>query len=364
MQWVGEGIAVSIGKQLHQSSFRVMDPNVRVQFMESLGFPPDARLSQGSMIRLAQEAGADYAVVGHCESEGNSIRLSVRIFDLHTLKYGGTMSAGGTLSALPQMENELAWLILANTGMRESLSRSQFEARMRKIPNPAFRLYIQSLRSSHKSEIRRLLQSAVEAFEDFPEAHWRLGELYFQEGNCNSAMPHLKAAGKEPYFRSKGAFMMGTCFLRMGDFTEAIQAFAPIKDLQPSIEVFNNLGVAYLRSGEYPLALNAFREASGLVPLHPVVTLNLALTKQLMGDTAGARHTAEEALKSNPDDRMLRFFHGFLLQNNKEGIDASEIWNETQIPPSDIEKLLLEPPQNWSIIFQDWPPSRADMWND
>jgi len=330
--------------------------------MESLGFPPDARLSQGSMIRAAQEAKADYALLGHYKTEGNSIGLSVRIFDLHTLKYGGTMSAGGPLSALPQMENELAWLILSNTGLRESLSRSQFKARMRKIPDSAFKLYIQSLRSSNKSEIRGLLKSAVETFKDFPEAHWRLGGLYFHEGNCKNALPHLKSAVKTPYFRSKGAFMMGTCLLQMGASGEAVRVLAPIKEKGHSIEVFNNLGVAYLRSGEYTLALKVLQEASAVDPMNPVVFLNLALTRHLMGDEAGAMYTAEEATKANPGDRMLNFFHGFLLQNRGKSDAASEISSRTQIPRTDIEKLLLEPPQSWSLLFQDWAQSDAPNW--
>ena len=45
------------------------------------------------------------------------------------LKLSGEMIANGPLSALPQMENELAWLMLTNTGLESADSRKNFQKR-------------------------------------------------------------------------------------------------------------------------------------------------------------------------------------------------------------------------------------------
>ena len=82
-----------------------------LEFIERMNLPLGAQLSRGSMIRIAQTAAADLAVMGTFSGSAKNLKITVRILDIKTLKLSGGISANGPLSVLPQMENELACLM-------------------------------------------------------------------------------------------------------------------------------------------------------------------------------------------------------------------------------------------------------------
>jgi len=165
--WLSEGIVMSLGEQLKSRSLNVLSRNERIQIVESIDLPPDGRLSRGSMIRVAQKAGADLLVMGKFSGMERNLKIALRVLDLKTLKLSGEITANGPISALPQMENELAWLILSNVGLERSGTRERFQQRMRKIPNPAYAFFIQSFDTSNQSNQVDLLKKAVESYRDF-----------------------------------------------------------------------------------------------------------------------------------------------------------------------------------------------------
>jgi hypothetical protein len=129
--WLGEGIAHSLGEQLNSRHVVVISRKERIQLIESADLPPGGRLSRASMIRVAQRAAADLLVMGKISGIERNLKIAVRVLDLMTLKLSGEIVANGPVSATPQMENELAWLILSNVGLdrggtRENLLRFDF----------------------------------------------------------------------------------------------------------------------------------------------------------------------------------------------------------------------------------------------
>jgi hypothetical protein len=180
LAWLGEGIAFSISGQLGGSGIKVVDREQRLQLVQSLDLPPDAHLSHGSMIRVAQEGRADLVVLGSFLGTEQNLKIAIRILDVKNLKLSGEMAANGPLSAMSQMENELGWLILSNTGLQKGLSREDFSRRRRKIPNAEYASFIQSFSAAGRNEQMRLLQKTVNGFKEFPEAHFYLARLYFQ----------------------------------------------------------------------------------------------------------------------------------------------------------------------------------------
>ncbi len=173
-EWLGEGIALSIGDQLQDRDLKVIRRSERIQVVETMDLPPGGRLSRGSMIRVAQQAEAALLVMGSFSGSPQSLKVALRVFHLRTLKLSGEMTANGPLSALPQMENELAWMILSNVGLEKSGTRADFQKRTRKATNEAYACYIQSFGSSSKTSQIRLLKKAIELYRDFPKAHFQL----------------------------------------------------------------------------------------------------------------------------------------------------------------------------------------------
>jgi Flp pilus assembly protein TadD/TolB-like protein len=360
LEWLSEGIAVSISKQLGSHHVKVIDREKRVTVTENLNLPVGAQLSRASMIRIAQQAPADLAVMGTCEGTQAKLRISVRVLDMHALKLSGKMSANGPLSALPQMENELAWLILTNTGIEKSLPREKYQERIRKIPNAAYACYIQSFGASGESEKIRLLQKAVEAYRDFPEAQFRLGSLYFHQGECRSALFHLELGDGGFATHLESEFMKGTCYMQSDRLEEAIQIFSQLLKVSRSFEILNNLGVTYLRAGENIPALNVLTEAKALAHADSTISLNLAVTHYLQGNGSVARSVLQDATNSDPNNGMLQFVLGFFLKNQGENEQAAEALSRARSLGINVEKLLKEDPKTWSGVFLNWSPQIRD----
>jgi len=349
--WVGEGIAESISAQLGSPLVSVMESNQVTDLMESMGFFRGVRLSRGSMIRIAQQASADLAVMGSFEEMERDIRISVRVFYLESLKLSGTISANGPLSALPQMENELAWQILTDIGIEESPSREKFYERTRTIPNSAFELYIQSFGAPSENAQRRLLLKAVKTYGNFPEAQHRLGNLYYGTGDCKSAQQHLMLSVSDGDTQHEVEFIMGTCYAKTDQLRLAIDSYTRIlQDFRPFV-VLNNLGVVYLRGNEITLALDAFNEANIQAPADSIISLNLAIAQQIQGNTSMARGTVEGAIYANPKNGMLQFLLGFLLKSQGEEEKAGIALQEATNLGIHIEELLAEDPKTWAQLF-------------
>lgn len=348
--WIGEGIALSISTQINSRELRTIDRDDRIQIVESLDLPPGAPLSHGSMIRVAQRADANLVIMGAYSGSERNLRISIRLLEVKSLKLSGEMVANGPVSALPQIENELAWLILSNNGLNKDYSRPKFQEKTRKIPNLAYSCYIQSLTAPGEKDQIQLLLKAVSSYRDFPEAQFRLGRLYFRKGDCGSALPHLVLGRSNAEDQVESDFMRGTCYIQSDQLSQAIQSLWGLKDSR-SYESLNNLAVAYLRKGDLALATNALLDSRNLARNNETVILNLALVRHLQGNDTEALSLLEEAVKSNPKSGLLHFLLANVLMAKGEPDKAIPEFSKAKGLGIKTEKLQAEEPKMWSRVF-------------
>jgi tetratricopeptide (TPR) repeat protein len=339
---------MSLSEQIAGRTVKPIDRSERLQWIEALDLPPGAPLSRGSMIRIAQRASADLAVFGSSEGTSQNFRISVRVLEVRNLKLSGEMVVNGPLSVLPQLENELAWLILTNMSLESASSREKFRERMRSIPNSAYAFYIQSLDAADENSRLRLLVKATDEYRDFPKAHFQIGRLYFQKGNYDGAISHLRRAHDEGDMEQNREFMMGTSYLQKGQPVQAIQSYEPMLHVARSFEVLNNLGIAYLRKGDTASALNALLEAKRLAQSDATVSLNLALARHLQGNDSAAVNVLEDAIRSHPRSGMLQFLLGYLLKIQGENEKAAIASGKAKSSGINFDKLKLDDPMSWS----------------
>ena len=352
LSWLSEGITLSISGQLSASGIRVVTRNERFQLVENLDLPPDAHLSHGSMIRVAQEGKADLIIWGEFSGSERNLKVAIRILDVKNLKLSGEITANGPLAAMPQMENELAWLILNNAGLQKGIVRDDFNRRMRKIPNAAYASFIQSFSASGKNNQLRLLQKAVDGFREFPEAHYQLGTIYFQKGDWKNALIHLsQSAGEEDM---EYEFMLGACYVQRGQPVQAIQALARVLSSSRSFRVLNNIGVAYLRNGDSAQALNAFMEARNLARSDITATMNLCIALHLQGNDVAAASALEGVAKAHPKNGMLQFLLGLVLKGSGENDKGAAAMARAKDLGLNIDSLQLEDPKNWCLVHTTW----------
>jgi tetratricopeptide (TPR) repeat protein len=354
LSWLSDGLSFSISGQLRGPGIKVVDRQERLQLVEDLDLPPDAHLSHGSMIRVAQEGRADLAIWASFSGSEQNLKVAVRILDMKNMKLSGEITANGPLSAMPQMENELGWLILSNAGVQKGVSREYFGMRQRKIPNAEYASFIQSFSATGRNEQIRLLQKALDGFKEFPEAHFQLGRLYFQKGEWDNALVQLSLSAKAEGMDPEYEFIRGTCLVQRGQPVPAIQSLLNVLSSSRSFRILNNIGVAYLRKGDTAQALNAFMEARNLARSDTTVAINLAIARHLQGNDAAARNALEDAAKTTPKNRMLQFLSGIVLKSLGESVPAAAAMARAKDLGLDTDKLLSEDPMTWCLVHTVW----------
>jgi Flp pilus assembly protein TadD len=354
LAWLGEGIAYSITEQIRIPGISIVDYEKRSGLADDLDLPPSAPLSRASMIRLAERAPADFLVMGSFSEAAENLHIALRLLDLKTMTLGGEVSANGPLSALPQMENELAWLILANSGLNGTYSRADFKERTRSIPNESYANFIRGLSASDEDSRLKFLANAVDLTPDFPEAQFLLGKDYFEESNWNGAAQHLKYALKNAKLFQEAEFMLGTCYLQQNFLERSIRSYSDLLALKESLEVQNNLGIAYLRKGNYPMALQQLLGAQRMAKNSATVHQNLALLRHLQGNDAAARAVLEDVLPSNPDNGLLYYILSRVLESQGDETAAKLATEKARHLGINVEQMNREDPVVWARIFLEW----------
>jgi Flp pilus assembly protein TadD/TolB-like protein len=356
--WISDGVAISVSEQLRDADIQVIDREQRAPLVESLDLPPNAPLSRASMIRVAQEAGVDWLVMGSFSGTPDKLQITLRLLEMATMKLGGKISADGSLSTLAQMENEAAWNVWDGMRIVTPLSREEFRKRTRVVPNPAFAPYVRSLGAGDEEEQAKLLSSAVHEYQEFPDAQFRLGRYYFERGDCARTIQHLPMALQLQRLYAQSQFMLGTCYLREDDLDSSILAYGKMLGIQKSFEVLNNIAVAHLRKGEYPLAIQNLLDARELSPGNLTIDLNLVILRHLQGNDPAAGDVAEEAVRSHPGNGMVHYLHSMILEALGEKESAQLALEKAKSLGVDVEKLRSQDPKIWARIFAEWEPRR------
>jgi len=347
LEWIGEGVALSIADGLRACGMTVMAREQRVQLVQGADLPAALPLSRASMIFLGQQSGADYLVMGSFSGTEADLSVGVQVLDLQAMKLGGRITGNGPISALPMIENDLSWLILKNYDLAGAYARADHLKKTRSVPNRAYRLYVTSLGLAGQDAAVPLLLRAVSEHASFPAAQFLLGRYYYREGNCDRALQHLSLAGT---LNPEGRFLAGNCHLQQGKMNEAIRAYGDAG----TVEGLNNLGVACLRSGDLASAERWLRSAGEKAPADGTVALNLAIARFLSGNLEEAKQVAEAALQHNPSHGMLRFVRSETLQQLGYPDEAAAALERSRRLGIEPEKLKKQDPKLWTRLFQSW----------
>ena len=352
--WVGDGIAVSLSRQLTNTEISLFSRGETEDLLLENGLPSDEPLSRGSMIYVADQAGADFVVMGsYAESEGG-LKFLVRLLDMKTKKQGNEFTVSGTFATLPEMENELAWMIYSSVARTPSVSREIFRERVRRTPNSAYADYIESLNEYDENRQIRLLEKAVKEYADFAEARFQIGRFYYQKKDYARALPHIEYGLKIPGELIQSEFMIGTCRLQMGETARAVESYSRLLSLIRHTAVLNNLAIAYIRSGNNDPALRALTEAHERDSDEPSIAINLTIARYLAGDVPAATKFIEEAIASYPGNGMLHYLSSFLMKQAGDEVRASADLARAARFGVDVDKLSREKPQEWMRVILNW----------
>jgi type IV pilus assembly protein PilF len=354
LRWVGDAVSHSVAGQIQIPGIKVFSDEERDNLLQGSDLPSNVPLSHASMIQVARTAGAQKLIMGSWSGTERDIRVTARVLDVRTIRLGGELSANGPLAALPEMENELAWLLLGETGVSRPLTRDQFKERRRSIPNAAYAAFVHGLATADDNDQVAQLQKALEQYPDIPEASYLVGRHYYHHGDYDSALRFLNAGQKWQPGYLDDLFMLGTCYVRRNELDAAIQSYGNILAFSRSAEALNNLGVAYLRKGDYPLAVENLVEAHRLAAQHPTVALNLAIARHLQGNDDVAERLLEQTAKSEATRGVAQYLLSLIMERRSRKDAAEAALAKAVSAGIDPEKMKSEGPKSWTRLITAW----------
>jgi tetratricopeptide (TPR) repeat protein len=354
LAWIGEGLAMSLSEQCQGPVVDTLGWEERFRFTLASDLPPNHPLSQGSMIRIAQKAGARFVVFGSFSGAEAGLRISMRMLDLEDMRLSGEIVANGPASALPELENELAWLILTEGNLTGFTQRNEFRARTRSVPNSIIARFFGCLTGSDDAARARCLEEAEDSLSALPQASYLLGSYYFQSGDYTSAAARLRSSLRSPQVALDAGFMLGTCLLKQKRFLDAAEAYQTVLLAARTPEVLNNLGIAYIQAGNYPAAEVNLAAAKELSPSNDTVMLNLALVYYLQKNAAAALPLLKQFTVSHPDQALAQYLLGrvFELYGDAEGSAAA--LDRAAVLGLDPADANGQDPRTWTRIFPSW----------
>lgn len=354
LAWVGEGVCQSVARQLALPEVKVFGGADRPGLLESADLPPSSYLSRASMIHVAQRISADNLIMGSFSGTEDNLRIVIRVLDVKSLKLGGEIAANGPLSALAQMENELAWIILDHAKLNQGISRDKYKEKSRTIPNDAYAAFIRGWIAPEEDEQVRFFRKSVELYPAFPEAHHYLGRYLHRIGDCQGAVRHLGLASEYRAAYLEDQFIIGNCSMKLNDQATAQRAFLALLAVKQSAHALNNLALARLKSGDIGLAIQDLVRAHEMDAADSTIELNLAVAQYLKGNLPAARILLEELDHSHPDRSVIQYLLSLILRQQGDIDRANGLLAKSRSLDGGVEGMGQVDPRNFVRAFTAW----------
>jgi tetratricopeptide (TPR) repeat protein len=322
LDWLGEGLSEVTAERLEDRGLNVLSREDRLATLEKMGLPDSARFSHATIVKIATEADADAVVYGRFQSDGKTATLEARVLHLSPPSLSPPLTETSTMPDLLRAHARLTWKVICAIDQKAcppqgtNRDESSFSE-----PPPSLRLdalenFARGLAGSQDEERLRMLREAARLEPAWDRPAFELGQIYFKKRDCESALVWYSRVPPNRPDGPEASFATGVCHLARNDAGRADAAFSGLlertrktgeKDSLPELpEMRNNLGVARLRLGKWNEAGTEFERASALDPEEANYLVNIALTKIIGKQAAGAVAPLERARIIVPEDKEAK----------------------------------------------------------
>ena len=306
LQWISESVADVVSSRLSGPDRTVIGWRERNSALDQMGIPPGASLTLASKFKLAESLGADWAVVGGFDVDGDRLIAHAQLLDVGRLKLFPPLETSGTLTDLVDLQTRLAWRLLATYDSGFTVGTEEdFRRRFPEIRLDAFENYIRGILSADAEAKVRFLREADRLNPSDRRAALELGRYYCEEKDyVNSARWARKLEARDLGY-NQALFLLGVDEFFMERYATAEKAFAELAGRLPLDEVHNNLGVLRAQRGRFSDALSDFQAAYQDNPSDADYCFNLALCFFSLNRLEESSRYLEEAIRFAPDDAEL-----------------------------------------------------------
>ena len=303
--WLGESFSEALNARIPGNGYQVVTREERLAALERLGLPPGAPLSRASLLRLGEEAGADWLVTGSYEVEGQELRARAALVQIRRPSLAPPLEQSGPLERLLDLQGELAWRILRQLDSTFPSSRDAFLARAPSLRASAFENYVRGLLSINRPQQRRYFLQANRLEPAYAAPVFRLGLLYFEDMDYATAARWFSRVPTDDPLSLDSRFYLSLCHFYLSDFAQAAEVLGPVADRLPAAPLWNNLGVFASRRGD-AAAVAHFERALRTDPSLMEPLFNLGLHFVRLSQWQQALTPLERLVELHPGDSGAR----------------------------------------------------------
>lgn len=160
----------------------------------------------------------------------------------------------------------------------------------------------ETLKKKYLSIAKRETYRAAEIAPSFHHAWYNLGLIYEEEKNADSALYVLKESLRlQPGYENAIATIGSVYGKLLGQVDSSVYYLKKAVTLNPADKkAFGNLGIALAMKKDYTGSVEAFQQALKFEPDDAMMTLNLAITYDQMGDKENAKKYFDRAFQLDP----------------------------------------------------------------
>jgi tetratricopeptide (TPR) repeat protein len=318
-EWLGEGAASVLTEDLTALGAQALSREDRLRAFEHLRVPATNKLSEATIIRVAQIVGAEQVITGSFAVNGTSVTIHARPIRLDTGRRFPEISETGPLTELFEIFARAARRLLPDSVVPTS------EMERAHPPLAAFEEYIKGAVAENPSTRIVFLKEALRYAPDFHQARLALWSVYNEQGEHRQALDIVQQIPSTHPLSRQARFRAALSTMSLGRHAEAIDLFTALNREQRDPALLNDAGVAELRrSARSPdgSAADLFRQALMINPDDADLAFNLGYASWLAHDTLTAVRWLREAVRRNPADDAAHWVLGVALQasaNTAEG---------------------------------------------
>jgi tetratricopeptide (TPR) repeat protein len=283
----------------------VINREDRLYAFDRVGIPASTQLSRATLLRIAEQMGVDYVVLGNYNYDGNSFSSKAQLLDMRRLHLSPFVVESGSLLQLIDIQAATSWNLVHMIQPELVATKQDFIAETKDIRLDALENYVRGVVATGSPEKIRRLKEAVRLNPNYSIAILALGKTYFDQREYSSAVSWLAKIPQSDKHAAEANFFLGLAAYYTGNMDRAAEAFRVVADRFPLTEVYNNLGVAEARRSRNT-SLEYLQKAVQADPTEPDYHFNLALSLARVGDRQAAIRELKEVLSLRPTDTEAR----------------------------------------------------------
>jgi tetratricopeptide (TPR) repeat protein len=357
--WIRESFAILLDDVLDVPGIIIVSVDERNLAFDKLRLSPNDLLTRAAMIRVADVAQANLALIGEFDigedKENTTIAITARLVETREGRLVGNkvFNYSGPLAELQQWQGQLAWNIVYERNPSLPYSKDQMIRRAKRVPPRAYESFTKGIQTRDAKLREQFLRRAIQEYESagegghFAQAVYELGLLHYRQTDFAAAVKEFKQlnAGDPDY--SESLFYLGMAAFKAGDNNEAAGAFEKLAETAPLLEVVNNAGAAALAKGDSEKALQWLRRVWVSSPNDTIFRFNYGYALWRNQNLSEAAQHLREVVKANPRDGEAQFLLAKLLAATGQSSEAAQADNEA--------KRYLPGYAKWSVAPDKMP---------